>query len=152
MGRPSSFTPEFAAEICERLANGESLRAITSDEHMPSQATVFRWLADNTQFREQYACAREAQADTLADEIVHIADTPMEGTVVTSKEWGEEIKTGDMIEHRKLRVDARKWFAAKLAPKKYSDKQQVEHSGSMTLEQLVAASMTPPAKGVEDLV
>lgn len=152
MGRPSSFTPEAAAEICERLANGESLRSITSNDRMPSQATVFRWLAGNEEFRKQYAHAREAQADTLADEIVHIADTPMEGTVVTLKEWGEEIKTGDMIEHRKLRVDARKWYAAKLAPKKYSEKQQVEHSGTMTLEQLVAASMKPAPAGVDDLV
>jgi hypothetical protein len=33
----------------------------------------------------------------------------------------ETIK-GDMIEHRRLQVDARKWMAARLAPKKYGDR------------------------------
>lgn len=141
MGRPSSFTPEVAAEICERLANGESLRGICAGEDMPGMSTVFRWLGENETFREQYARAREAQADTLADEIVHIADTPMEGATVTSKEWGDEVKRGDMIEHRKLRVDARKWFAAKLAPKKYGDKQQVDLNAKMAISDMTEDEM-----------
>ena len=41
---------------------------------MPGASTVFRWLAENAEFREQYAHAREQQADTLADEIISIAD------------------------------------------------------------------------------
>jgi hypothetical protein len=108
-GRPSSYTDEIADEICERLAEGESLRAICKSDGMPRMSSVFRWLADeaNERFREQYARAREEQAEALADEIVTIADG--------------ETPNADSARDR-LRVDARKWVAAKLKPKKYGDK------------------------------
>ncbi len=71
-----------------------------------------------------YARAREDQADTLADEIVAIADEPAAGKKTTTKANGDvETVEGDMIEHRRLRVDARKWTAAKLKPKKYGERQ-----------------------------
>lgn len=40
----------------------------------------------------------------------------------------------------RLRVDARKWIASKLKPKKYGDKTEVEHTGKVSLEQLIAQS------------
>lgn len=130
-GRPTSYTPEIAAEICERLAAGESLRAICQTEDMPPESTVRGWVVDDVSgFSAQYARARELGYDTLAEQVLEIADTPQEGTVVTSKEWGEEVKTGDMLDARKLRVDARKWLLSKLAPKKYGDKTSMELTGA----------------------
>ena len=114
-GRPSSYTPEIGDDICERLANGESLRRICLTPNYPRQATVFRWLAANQQFREQYARAREAQADTLADEIIDIADgkrAEYEGTEAD-------------VQRDRLAMDARKWVAAKLKPKVYGEKQLI---------------------------
>lgn len=132
VGRPSDFTQEIADTICERIADGESLRSICNGEDMPNKATVFRWLASNDTFRDQYARARETQADALFDEILSIADTPQIGEKRKVKEdGGVEISTGDMIEHRRLQVDARKWMAGKLRPKKYGDKLDVEHSGQV---------------------
>ncbi len=124
------FSQEIADLICERIANGESLRAICSEDDMPNKATVFRWLSADSAFSDQYARARETQADSLFDEILTIADTPMEGqrTKVTDK--GIETTTGDMIEHRRLQVDARKWMAGKLQPKKYGDKITQELTGA----------------------
>lgn len=122
-GRPSDFTPEIANEICERIAKGESLRSICGserDDFLPSERTVYRWLESEEEFgapfRQQYAHAREAQADFYVGEIVEIADQPNkrllpDGTTV------ENDPTRD-----RLRVDARKWVASKLAPKKYGDK------------------------------
>lgn len=126
MGRPSEFTQAIADTICERIAEGESLRAICLDDDMPNKATVFRWLAADKAFSDQYARAREAQADALADEIVYIADTPQIGQVSVSKATGLEVTEADMIAHRRLQVDARKWMAGKLAPKKYGDKQEID--------------------------
>lgn len=131
MGRPSTYTPEIAAAICERLAAGESLRAICRDEKYPDERTVRRWAVDDVEgFSPQYARARELGFDSLAEQLLEIADTPEEGTVTTSKEWGEEVKTGDMLEHRKLRVDARKWLLAKWHPAKYGDKTSMELTGA----------------------
>lgn len=117
MGRPSEFTQEIADEICELLIVGKSLRSICLAETMPNAGTVCRWLASNKDFREQYASARDAQADTLADEILDIADDG------SNDFMGEDEKyNGDAVARSKLRVDARKWIAAKLKPKKYGDR------------------------------
>ena len=92
---------------------------------MPDRSTVYDWLLRHPEFADQYARAREEQADTLADEIIAIADEQPEVIAVTDK------KTGALIEHKldgaflqwqKNRIDARKWTAMKLKPKKYGDK------------------------------
>lgn len=102
---------------------------------MPHVATVYRWLTANEMFRDMYARAREDQADTLADEIQQIADEPMLGRKTVTKANGDvETTEGDMIEHRKLRVDARKWIAAKLKPRKYGDRVDHQVAGNLIVQ------------------
>lgn len=124
MGRPSDYTEELADKICERLVEGQSLRAICADETMPGVSTVCRWLGKHTEFREQYARAREAQADTLADEILDIADDAVNDWMERRRQDGsvDEVVNAEHIQRSRLRVDSRKWLAAKLQPKKYGDK------------------------------
>lgn len=134
MSRPSTYSQETADIICERLANGESLRAICLDEDFPNKSTVFRWLAASEEFRDQYARARESQADALFDEILHIADTPETGERVKVTEDGKtETTREDMLGHRRLQIDARKWIASKLQPKKYGDKLELAGDPSAPL-------------------
>ncbi|MCK4207187.1 terminase small subunit protein [Brucella pituitosa] len=129
-GRPLEYTPVIGDAICERLCDGESLRKICEDESMPARSTVFRWLSIVTAFSDQYARAREAQADALFDDMLLIADTPMLGEKVKELPGGKKEKTsGDMIEHRKLQVETRKWIAGKLRPKKYGDRTQMQLTG-----------------------
>jgi hypothetical protein len=122
VGRPSSYTDERAAEICGRLAAGESLNRMCKDDHMPDIVTVYRWLTANEQFRKNYALAREDQAETHADLIQDIADEPppndMNGK--TDNGW---------VTWQKNRIDARKWVASKLKPKRYGDKIDVTSDG-----------------------
>lgn len=145
-GRPSSFTQAVADLICERIADGESLRSICADDGMPRKATVFRWLGDekHTAFRDQYARAREAQADALVDEILDIADDGSNDWMEKKNADGENIgwqENGEALRRSVLRVDARKWMAGKLRPKKYGDK--IELDGKMThaVDDSVAALM-----------
>lgn len=128
MGRHSEFTQEIADVICERIADGESLRGICKDEDMPNKATVFKWLAARKEFSDQYARARESQAETMADEILAIADDGLNDTYLDDD--GNERTNHDVIARSRLRVDARKWLASKLAPKKYGDKVTQEHTGA----------------------
>lgn len=131
VGRPTDYTEELAADICVRLSEGESLKGICAGDDMPNRATVFRWLAVHEAFRDMYARAREEQADTLADEIVSISDE--ECTMVRAdKHPGvkaddedgslEVVFDSTAVARNRLRVDARKWVAAKLKPRKYGDK------------------------------
>ena len=73
-GRPSDYNEDIATTICDRLADGESLRAICASAGMPNKATVFRWIGSHEEFREQYQWARELQADDILGRILEIAD------------------------------------------------------------------------------
>ncbi len=92
--------------VCARIARGESLRSACKDKDLPDRDTINRWLnADNDgALCGQYARAREEQADFYADEIVTIADTEPDAAIA------------------RVRIDARKWVASKLRPKRYGDK------------------------------
>ena len=124
-GRPSEFSDQIADMICLHIADGESLRSICQDKAMPDRSTVFRWLAQKKEFRDQYARAREMQADLLFDEILEIADNTNGDVVEMKQDDGSTmVRANHANVHRaRLQVDARKWVVAKLAPKKYSDTQ-----------------------------
>lgn len=128
-GRPSSFTQHIAEVICTRIAEGDSLRKICEDEDMPDRVTIYRWLAAYPDFCNQYARAREDQADTLADEIMAIADeTPDLNPILDKHGALIEIQLHSAyLQWQKQRIDARKWTAMKLKPKKYGDR--VVHAG-----------------------
>jgi hypothetical protein len=140
VGRPTVYNKAVAEEICRRLADGESLRSICNDEHMPARAVVLSWAVDlNHPFSDQYMHARDLQADAMADDIIAISD---DGT----NDWMERATRNGMVEivadhehinRSRLRVDARKWVASKLKPKRYGDKIHTEHSGSITIADLV---------------
>lgn len=129
MGRPSDYSDELAARICAELVEGHSLRSICRRDDFPAISSVMKWLANNSTFAEQYARAKEEQADTLADEIVEIADEAIyENVEVDGVLLGVRFDSTAVARNR-LRVDARKWAASKLKPKKYGERQQMEHSG-----------------------
>jgi hypothetical protein len=70
-------------------------------------------------FSDQYARAREEQADTLADEIQALSDEPPR--MMLNKHGMETVDTG-WLQWQKQRIDSRKWCASKLKPKKYGDR------------------------------
>ncbi len=123
-GRQTIFTQEIATAICEKLANGDSLRSVCESEEMPAESTVRSWALDDIQgFGAQYTRAREIGFEKRAEEILLIADTPLIGVKTKTNEKGEvETTEGDMIEHRRLQVDARKWLLSKMLPKRYGEK------------------------------
>jgi hypothetical protein len=101
-----AFSQEVFDTICERIADGESLRAICASEGMPNHRDVTRWLSTRPEILPQYARAREAQADHEFDEIKAIAD----------------LASPEDVQVARLRIDTRKWRAGKLRPKVYGDK------------------------------
>jgi hypothetical protein len=119
-GRPSDYTKDLGDLICELLAQGHSLRKICRLEDMPHFVTVFRWMQKDEEFCKQYRAARDVQADYFMDEIVDIADDTSEDELFT--EDGRKCMNSEFVQRSKLRIDARKWAASKIAPKKYGDK------------------------------
>lgn len=131
-GRPSSFTEATADTICERLSIGQSLREICRDPKMPGLTTVMAWVRDNDDFQKQYTRAREIQAEYLLDEIVEIADDAINDWMTRQKGDAApaEVVDHENINRSRLRIDARKWAASKMFPKKYGDRIVQEHTGA----------------------
>lgn len=121
-GRPTKFTQELADLICERMANGETLRSICRDiGFLPS--TVIMWTNSNKAFFEQYTQARQKQADSYADMILDEAFNSHDAQI------------------GRLRVDALKWVASKLAPKRYGDKVEVEQTGTQKIRVIMGGDV-----------
>ena len=131
-GRPSILSDEMVDAICARIADGETTRTICADEAMPSMTTLFRWLRENEDFKKQYARAKEIQLERMAEEIIDISDDGTNDYMdrVTRDGEFESVLNHEHVSRSKLRVDSRKWLLSKLAPKKYGDKQTLEHTGS----------------------
>ena len=131
MGRPSDFTQATADLICERLADGESLRKICRGDGMPAESTVRLWAMDDVQgFSAQYTRSREIGYERLSDELLEIADDGSNDTYETDS--GTAVNQ-DVIARSRLRVDTRKWMLSKMLPKRYGDKITQEHTGAVTL-------------------
>jgi hypothetical protein len=129
-GRPSSYTLELAETICDRLAEGESLRAICAGEDMPGTTTVKRWLRSNEEFRAQYARAREEQAEHYLDQIMEIADDGSNDYMtITKGDAIYNVENKEVTSRSKMRIDTRKWAMSKLAPKKYGEKLDITSGG-----------------------
>jgi hypothetical protein len=132
----STYTTHMADFICIRLSEGESLQEIVKTDGMPNRATVYRWLLEQPLFCDKYTRAREEQADTLADEIIGIADESPE-TVEVRDKHGEVIDIkidSGYVAYQKQRIEARKWTAMKLKPKKYGDKLELAGDPSNPLK------------------
>jgi hypothetical protein len=123
-----NWTPELEEAICSRIAAGESVLSISKDPAIPSQDSIYRRIINDSAFSEKYARAREAQMELMSAEILEIADDSSRDTK-TGPEGGE-YPDNEWISRSKLRVDTRKWLMSKLAPKKYGDRVQNEHTGA----------------------
>lgn len=136
VGRPSDYTPELAALICERIGEGLSIRKLCLADDMPSPRSIYRWLVEFPDFRQQYEASTNERIESLAEETLEIAD---DGT----NDWMERkseaekgagvltgwVLNGEHVQRSRLRVDTRKWFVSKLNPKKYGEKITQEQTG-----------------------
>ncbi|NTB01082.1 terminase small subunit protein [Agrobacterium tumefaciens] len=138
MAKERIYSEDIANIICERIADGESLRSICERDDMPAKSTVFDWLADDRYeaFRTKYARAREAQADALVDEMIDIADDGSNDWMEKRNADGENIgwmENGEALRRSDIRIKTRQWVAAKLRPKKYGDKLDLNVDGKLAL-------------------
>ena len=113
-GRPTGYSEAIAELICDAISEGGALYRLCEERpDFPAERTVYRWLDTHPGFAQKYARARELQQDREADKIVVIADEADDAAIA------------------RLRIDSRKWRAAKMAPKKYGDRLDLNHSGSI---------------------
>jgi hypothetical protein len=150
-GRPSAYTEELGAEICERTANGELLAEICRDERMPPERTVRGW-ALNPQhgFSAAYARAREIQWHGIAESMLSISDDGTNDWTESRRPDGstETVFNHEHVQRTRLRVDTRKWLLSKMLPKQFGDRTTLAGDPSAPLMPAVVDSRPT----VEDLI
>lgn len=108
----SSYDEALATEILDLLAEGKTLRAICREPNMPSARTVTRWATNDIHgFADRYDRARKMQGDAIFDEVIDI----------TNEKFVDIVE----VQAAKLKIDARKWFLAKLHPEEFGDKVEI---------------------------
>lgn len=117
-GRPTQYTTEIGLAICERLSDGETLRAVCADPGMPDKATVRDWLARCPEFRELYESALQGRAEDVAREAIEIADDSKGDYVEKVGPAGKVVTVFDRynLARCRLRCDVRRWVVDRLAP------------------------------------
>lgn len=157
MANPSTYTKALADEICQRLSDGEPLRHICRDEHMPACRTVSDWRRAHPDFDAHFLTARDEGYDAIAQECLDISNTPVEG--VTEKYEKVKIdnpddpdgpaveefqlterKVEDMLGHRKLQIETRLKLLAKWDPRRYGDRLALDHDVSGNLADAMKAA------------
>ena len=120
VGRPTDYNETIAALICERVATSTlGLRKLCEHyDDLPSKFTVNLWRYKHPEFSTLYAQAKLVQADLLAEECLDIADDDSQDIKI-DPETGHELCNAEFIARSRLRIDTRKWLAAKLLPKQY---------------------------------
>src|ERR1700733_5151322 len=133
VGRPSMYTPELADRICSLVATSEMGydRLAKLNPDIPERITVNLWRRKFPEFAANYMKAKCDQIEFLTEEILEIADHGkndyMENLDKTEGCPSWKVN-GEHIARSRLRIDTRKWLAAKLVPRLYGEKKIEEIS------------------------
>lgn len=131
MGRPSTYSDVIATEICNRIADGEPLRVICRDEHMPPWRTVYEWRSSIPDFAKRLESARDLGFDAIAEDTLVIIDESPERTLT---QHGDKVDAG-YVQWQRNRVEQRMKLLAKWSPK-YRENSKVEFSGNLNVGEM----------------
>jgi hypothetical protein len=108
--------------VCERLATGkESLTKIC--ESLGFKRDTFNsWCQVDPEIAKLRDAARQEWCESLEEEILDIADNTEEGTEIVERGGKMEVHTGDMLGHRKLRIDTRMRLLKAYDPYRHGDR------------------------------
>lgn len=126
LGRPTDYNTAIAELLCERLSTGKiGLERICSEEGMPGASTVWRWIAKHADFREMYALARGYQSEVMYDDLLTIPNMPLTHNGEANGIPLEGAAAMAEISRRKLVCDNLKFILAKLQPKRFGERKDI---------------------------
>ncbi len=128
MGRPTVMTDEIKRTILDRIAGGESVSTICADPDMPHRATVFRAVADDPDFCDEYRKARRIFAAVMIDETLDIVDeVSNDWTQKTYRDGSIGINVNpEALGRSRLRAETRFRLAAMFDPQSFAEKKGVD--------------------------
>lgn len=148
-----AYTKQQKEEIIVSICDNVIEEKISFNEAVKnskiSLVSFYKWIANNEELQILYNYAREVRSDVLFEQIIEIADTTEEGVIIETDDHGRtKEKKGDMTQHRRLKIDSRKWVVSRMNPKKYGDKLDVT-SDNKQLEQPKTINITLDGKEID---
>jgi hypothetical protein len=119
------WTQELEDLILAELMRGRTLTDICRDPDMPNIQSVHNWRTqDRGGFAARYKQAREIGCETIADEMMDIADDRSQDWIVRIHKDGttDAILDPERIARARMRLDARRWRLSKVQPRTYGDR------------------------------
>ena len=108
------MTKQQAREVMKRIVDGMNLsQAIAATGG--SMSAFYSVMKNDIDLQREYAWAREMRSETMAEEVIEIADTEPDA------------------QKARNRMDARRWYASKMKPEKYGDRIDVSVHQSVDL-------------------
>lgn len=128
------YTPELGTAICDELVLGDtSLRAIARKLKI-SHSLILKWAKDIPEFRDQYARACEIGDDAAFDKLIDESrEEPERVTVSIGENATKTSVDSGWVNWKRNQLDLMKWVLARKRPKKYGDKVDLNHGGSIDL-------------------
>jgi hypothetical protein len=110
--------PSIWPVVLREIGNGSSLITAIKKEGYPTYDAFQRHLRAHPEIKRMYEEAIEVRADYLAESLIDISEEPppegLDGPQLSA--W---------INQMKIRIDTRKWTAAKLRPKQWGERMDV---------------------------
>lgn len=144
LGRPTIHNKALVIDyICEQIrCSSYGIHRILKNAKkssiaMPTMGEILQWIQDDEEFLNSYNTAKQFQADFMVDELIDIADDSRNDWMERNDPTNPGYKqNGEHLARTKMRLDTRKWCAAKLRPKKYGERQDVTLTTELTLSSL----------------
>ena len=120
-GRPTDYSLDVAKRICDLLVSRKedgspyALKDVCEELDL-WEGTVYNWKNKHPEFYELYERARKDRAEMMAEDVLRVVDTDPDPASA------------------RVKMDARKWYAAKLNPKQYGDKVMGDPNNPVVVE------------------
>ena len=141
IGRPTLYNLKLAEDICDAIScTSKGLRRLCNEhEHWPDRVNVYRWIKKYPEFCNMYNKAKQLQIESFIDEVLEISDDTSNDTIIKRDNDGneKEVCNSEYINRSRLRVDTRKWLAAKLCPRLYGERKEEKSTNESLLEKLI---------------
>ncbi len=134
-GRPTDYTEELGNTICDMFSHGASMKEVSAEIGF-NPSSVYLWLSKNQEFSDKYARAKADGQEAEMEGLKEIADKVLDKTYEPQQ--------------ARVAADILKWRVSKLAPKKYGEKSQIEHTGTMGLTDMTEEALKQKLKELED--
>ena len=136
---PAHMRPRYNNEaLWDRLLNdvahGQAFTSALRDcPDAPSYPVSKRMLASDPVLQARYRAALEDRADSLVDQMLGLADTPIPDEL-------EAAERGAWIAHLKIRLDTRRYLASKLFPRQYGERLEVAVTNQISIRAALDAA------------